>query len=63
MYNVKNKLLNAIFIVAIYIRLSKEDDKDGESESVQNQKTLLTRYVEENGYKLYKFTPDKREKR
>lgn len=58
MYNVKNKLLNAIFIVAIYIRLSKEDDKDGESESVQNQKTLLTRYVEENGYKLYKIYID-----
>lgn len=58
MYNVKNKLLNSIFTVAIYIRLSKEDDKDGESESVQNQKTLLTRYVEEKGYKLYKIYID-----
>ena len=40
------------FYVAIYIRLSKEDETCGESESIQNQKSLLTRYVEEQGYTL-----------
>lgn len=40
------------FYVAIYIRLSKEDANLGESESITNQKTLLTKYVEEQGYVL-----------
>lgn len=43
-----------MFYVAIYIRLSKEDDNLGESESVQNQKKLLTNYIESLGeqYKI-----------
>lgn len=44
------------YFVAIYIRLSKEDikenNKEDESESIQNQKTLLTKYVLEQGYTL-----------
>lgn len=44
------------YFVAIYIRLSKEDikenGKDFESESIQNQKTLLTKYVIQQGYTL-----------
>ncbi len=37
--------------IAIYIRLSKEDADRGfdESESIKNQKTLLTEYVENLG--------------
>lgn len=45
-------ITNKIYRAAIYIRLSKEDDKVGESESVTNQRSLLTKYVEENGYEL-----------
>ena len=45
-----------IYKVAIYIRLSKEDVDKGydESESIKNQRTLLTKYVENLGwnYKL-----------
>ena len=45
-----------IYNVAIYIRLSKEDVDRGydESESIKNQRTLLTKYVENLGwnYKL-----------
>ena len=33
---------------ALYIRLSKEDEGEGESESVSNQKSLLTEFVKEN---------------
>ena len=44
------------YFAAIYIRLSKEDikenGKEDESESIQNQKTLLTKYVNEQGYTL-----------
>lgn len=41
----------AIFKVAIYIRLSKEDIDKGfdESESVINQRLLLTQYVKKLG--------------
>ena len=39
--------------VAIYIRLSKEDVDRGydESESIKNQRTLLTEYVQRLGWK------------
>ena len=42
----------AIYKVAIYIRLSKEDVDRGydESESIKNQRTLLTKYVENLGW-------------
>lgn len=50
------KIKEVIYKVAIYIRLSKEDMDRGydESESITNQKTLLTEYVEKLGaeYKL-----------
>lgn len=51
MYNTLRNIVKKFF-VAIYIRLSKEDDSLGESESIQNQKTLLTKYVKEHGYTL-----------
>lgn len=38
---------------ALYIRLSKEDDHDGPSESVTNQKSLLTGFAEENGFTVH----------
>ena len=42
----------SIYNVAIYIRLSKEDVDRGydESESIKNQRTLLTKYVENLGW-------------
>lgn len=45
-------VLNKIYNVAIYIRLSREDEKTGESESITNQRSLLLRYVKENNYNL-----------
>ena len=35
---------------AIYLRLSREDDRDGESYSISNQKKLLTKAAKEKGY-------------
>ena len=51
------QIKNKNYKVAIYIRLSKEDLDRGydESESIKNQKTLLTEYVEELGDK-YELT-------
>lgn len=51
MYNILKSIVKE-YMVAIYIRLSKEDDNLGESESIQNQKILLTNYVKEKGYTL-----------
>ena len=33
---------------AAYIRLSKEDEKKGESESITNQRELIKNYVNKN---------------
>lgn len=41
------------FTVGIYIRLSQEDEKGTTSESVINQKELLTDYVNKNGHSLF----------
>lgn len=38
--------------VGIYIRLSREDEKDGLSESITNQQSLLLQYIKENNYNL-----------
>ena len=37
---------------AIYCRLSKDDELSGNSLSIQNQKTLLTEYVQGNGWRV-----------
>ena len=50
--DVLEKASKVIYRVAIYIRLSREDEKDGESESVTNQKALLVKYVKDHGYKI-----------
>lgn len=44
---------------AIYCRLSKEDEyKVGESESIQNQKSMLIQYAVENGFEIYQIYSD-----
>lgn len=46
-------------IAAIYCRLSKEDeDKQLESESIQNQKSLLVKYAVEKGWDIYNIFCD-----
>ena len=42
------------FKVGAYIRLSKEDAKNSESESITNQKRLIKEYLEHHGLTLYK---------
>ena len=37
-------------ITILYCRLSNEDSQDGESNSIQNQRELLTRYAREHSY-------------
>ena len=44
--------------VAAYIRLSKEDEKEGESESVSNQRELIQKYVLQNNLGTCEFFID-----
>ena len=48
-----------IMKAAIYCRLSKEDEyKIGESESIQNQKSMLIQYAIEKGFDIYQIYSD-----
>ena len=40
----------SVKITALYCRLSQDDRLDGESNSIQNQKTILSRYAQERGF-------------
>ncbi len=54
-YKKKGQIMKA----AIYCRLSKEDeDKIGESESIQNQKSMLIQYAIEKGFDIYQIYSD-----
>lgn len=39
--------------VALYIRLSKEDENEGPSESVSNQRSLLHEFVQQQRLSVY----------
>lgn len=44
--------------VGIYCRLSRDDERAGESVSIENQREMLTRYVREQGWNLYSIYCD-----
>ena len=39
--------------VGIYLRLSRDDERSGESLSIENQRRVLTNYVKEQGWTIY----------
>ena len=45
-------------ITALYCRLSRDDEYNGDSMSIQNQKTLLTQYAKDNGFLNTEFFVD-----
>ncbi len=45
-------------ITALYCRLSKDDERNGESESIQNQKMILQKYADENHFTNTQFFVD-----
>lgn len=47
-----------IGITALYCRLSRDDGAEGESNSIANQKKLLTKYAKEHGFTNTKFYVD-----
>lgn len=56
--NKTNHTLQSDKITALYLRLSRDDDLEGESNSISNQKILLTRYAKEHGFKNVKVFID-----
>lgn len=47
-----------IGITALYCRLSRDDGAEGDSNSVANQKRMLTKYAKENGFGNTRFYVD-----
>lgn len=41
------------YIVGLYFRLSQEDERQGESVSIENQRLMLRKYAEEHGFTIY----------
>ena len=39
--------------VGMYLRLSRDDERSGESLSIENQRKVLTAYIKEQGWNLY----------
>ena len=45
-------------ITPLYERLSRDDELQGESNSISNQKKILEKYAREHGYSNFKFYVD-----
>lgn len=56
--NKTDNILQSDKITALYLRLSRDDDLEGESNSISNQRTLLTKYAKENGFRNIKVFID-----
>ena len=54
----KKQAENNVKITALYCRLSQDDGRDGESNSISNQKAILSQYAKEHGYLHPEFFVD-----
>ena len=54
----KKQAENKEKITALYCRLSQDDGRDGESNSISNQKAILSQYAKEHGYLHPEFFVD-----
>ena len=45
-------------ITALYCRLSRDDELDGDSNSIVTQKKILQKYADENGFENCRFYVD-----
>ena len=45
-------------LTALYCRLSRDDELQGDSNSIVNQKKILEKYAREHGYSNFKFYVD-----
>ena len=54
----KSKQNNKDYIVGMYVRLSRDDERAGESLSIENQKAILGEYIEKQGWTLHDIYVD-----
>ena len=54
----KSKQNNKDYIVGMYVRLSRDDERAGESLSIENQKAILSEYIEKQGWTLHDIYVD-----
>ena len=52
------KTASDALITALYCRLSRDDGSDAESNSIGNQKAILSRYAQEHGYANTRYYVD-----
>lgn len=52
MFSYDNYYSDKIYNVGMYLRLSKEDETAGQSESIENQKKIITNYVLEHNWNI-----------
>ena len=52
------KQLESDRITALYCRLSRDDELVGESNSIKNQKLILSKYAEDNKFQNIRFFVD-----
>ncbi len=52
------KLNSKDYIVGMYLRLSRDDERQGESLSIENQKAILSEYIEKQGWTLHDIYVD-----
>lgn len=45
-------------ITALYCRLSRDDDLQGDSNSIKNQKAILKKFADDNGFGNIRFFVD-----
>ena len=46
------------YIAGLYYRLSQEDERQGESVSIDNQSTIIRKYAEERGLEIHDANKD-----
>lgn len=54
----KNFMRQSEKITALYCRLSRDDELQGDSNSIVNQKNILSKYAKENAFKNMQFIVD-----
>ena len=48
--NTRQSYTDSDRITALYCRLSRDDELQGDSNSIRNQKAILQKYAEDNGF-------------
>ena len=55
MQQTRNSIPDEVRITALYCRLSQDDGREGESNSISNQKAILSDFAQKNGFSRTMF--------